>query len=122
MAAWGGGQRSGLGVEVTGHHVVRGISRPFCSCGWRADVGVDPDVAADAHLAHTPPASSPGSTVLPGLVAAGADRFGVADVDGSFIDGARVGDLFGEHAGRVVLPSRSCGVGPVSFPGGVVRS
>jgi len=90
-------------VEVAAHNVVRGISRPFCSCGWRADVGVDPEVAADAHLADTPPASSPASTVLPGLVAAGADRFGVADVDEALTDGARVGDRFGEHAGPVVL-------------------
>ncbi len=90
-------------VEVAAHNVVRGISRPFCSCGWRADVGVDPEVAADAHLAHTRPASSLASTVLPGLVAAGADRFGVADVDGALTDGAPVGDRFGEHAGPVVL-------------------
>lgn len=42
-------------VEVAAHDVVRGITRPFCSCGWRADVGVDPEVAADAHLAGAPP-------------------------------------------------------------------
>ncbi len=90
-------------VEVAAHDVVRGISRPFCSCGWRADVGVDPDVAVDAHLANAPPASSPVGTVVPGLVAAGADRFGVADVDVPLIDGARVGDHFGEHSGLVVL-------------------
>jgi len=93
-----------VGVEVAAHQVVRGISRPFCSCGWRAEVGVDPDVAADAHLAHTPPASSPASTVVQGLVAAGADRSGAADVIEEVPnDGARVGDPFEEHAGPVEL-------------------
>ncbi len=49
-------------VEAAAHNVVRGITRPFCSCGWRADVGVDRDVAADAHLADTPPPSRPGGS------------------------------------------------------------
>jgi len=47
-------------VEVAAHNVVRGITHPFCSCGWRAEVGVDPEVAADAHLTGVPPASPPG--------------------------------------------------------------
>ncbi len=40
---------------------------------------------------------------MPGLVAAGADRFGVADVDEALTDGGLIGDRFGEHAGLVVL-------------------
>jgi len=63
MAGMGRRAADSAEVEVAAHNVVRGISRPFCSCGWRADVGVDPDVAADAHLADAPPAPSPGGAL-----------------------------------------------------------
>jgi len=90
-------------VEEAAHDVVRGISRPFCSCGWRAHVGVDPDVAADTHLADSPSACSPGSAGVPGLAGTGADRYGMADVDEARTDGAPMGGLFGEQAGPVAL-------------------
>ncbi len=48
-------------VEVAAHNVVRGITRPFCSRGWRADVEVDAEVAAAAHLAGASPASPSGA-------------------------------------------------------------
>jgi len=56
----GMGRRAGDRPQVvTAHNVVRGITRPFCSCGWRAQLGVDPDFAADAHLTGAPPPSPP---------------------------------------------------------------
>lgn len=52
MAAMGRRAADRAVAEPAAHSVVGGISRPFCSCGWRADAGVaDPGAAADDHLA-----------------------------------------------------------------------
>lgn len=40
-------------IDVPAHCVVPGITRPFCSCGWRAQAGSDGEVSTERHLEET---------------------------------------------------------------------